>query len=150
MVLFFIAKKGMKRVKKWVDPSEIMGEYEELDEELKRYQSLMEEKPNFDKSDNGHKIYQRKQYSIYKVKNGHIIHNTNLPFEECHTHVRSFVMAKTIIDNCIRKKHPTTTNLYLLKSHARITDDEKYKKLIEELIEAKKSKERKIYRHRSK
>ena len=149
MVLFFIAKKGMKRVKKWVDPSEIMGEYEELDEELKRYQSLMEEKPNFDKSDNGHKIYQRKQYSIYKVKNGHIIHNTNLPFEEGHTHITGFNMAKTIIDNCLRKKQPTTTNLYLLKSHARVTDDPKYRKLIEELIEAKKSKGKKNYRNRS-
>lgn len=137
-------------MKKWVDPGEIIGEYEDLDEDLKKFQSLMEEKPNWDKSDTGHKIYQRKQYSIYKVKNGHIIHNINLPFEEGHTHVIGFNMAKTIIDNCIRKKHPTTKNLYLLKSHARITDDEKYKKLIEELIEAKKSKERKIYRNRSK
>ena len=136
-------------MKKWVDPNKLIGEYEELDEELKRFQSLMEEKPNWDKSDTGHKIYQRKQYSIYKVRNGHIIHNTNLPFEEGHAHVHSFVMAKTIIDNCIRKKQPTTTNLYLLKSHARITDDPKYKKLIEELIEAKKSKGKKNYRNRS-
>ena len=136
-------------MKKWVDPSKLLGEYEELDEELKKFQSLMEEKPNWDKSSDGHKIYQRKQYSIYKVKNGYIIHNTNLPFEEGHTHVHSFIMAKTIIDNCIRKKQPTTTNLYLLKSHARITDDPKYKKLIEELIEAKKSKGKKNYRNRS-
>ena len=44
-------------------------------------------------------------------------------------------MAKTIIDNCIKKKTPKTSNLYLLTSHIRISTDEKYIKRIEELIE---------------
>ena len=35
-------------------------------------------------------------------------------------------MSKTIINNCINKKTPKTNNLYLLESHIRISNDDKY------------------------
>ena len=135
--------------KKWIEIDEVIRDTD-LDIDLYEYDSIMKEPPNWDKSDGGHKVYQRKQYMILKMKRGYVIYNINRPFEEAHTHVSGFNMAKTIIDNCIKRKQPKTTNLYLLKSHARITDDEKYKQLIEELIEAKKSKERQVYRNRGK
>ena len=45
---------------------------------------------------------------------------------------------------------PKTRNLYLLSSHARVSNDEKYIRLVEELIEVRKSKDINKYRNRSK
>lgn len=83
------------------------------------------------------------------VKKGYIIYNTLKPFEKSHTHLRSFSMSKTIIDNCIMKKTPKTNNLYLLESHIRISNDSKYIKLIEELIEVKRDKNKLKYRNKN-
>ena len=83
-------------------------------------------------------------------KNSCLLYNTKKNFKNGHTHIQSFDMAKTIIDNCIKKKTPKTSNLYLLTSHIRISTDEKYIKRIEELIEAKKSKDKIKYINKSK
>lgn len=93
------------------------------------------------------KIYQKKEYIILKVKKGYIVYNTKKEFENGHTHLQSFEMSKTVIDNSINKKRPKTNNLYLLKSHIRVTNDSKYKKLLEEILDAKtnKSKDHKYY-----
>lgn len=94
----------------------------------------------FNKSAGAEKVYERKEYIILKVKKGYIVYNTKKPFENGHTHLNSFEMSKTIIDNLIRKKRPKTKNVYLIESHIRVTNDSKYKKVLEELIEAKKDK----------
>ena len=73
-----------------------------------------------------------------------------MPFSKHQSHIRTYGMAKTIIDNCIKKKTPKTSNLYLLTSHIRISTDEKYIKRIEELIEAKKNKDKIKYINKSK
>lgn len=86
------------------------------------------------------KIYERKEFIILRVKKGYVVYNTKKEFENGHTHLQSFEMSKTIIDNSIRKKRPKTNNIYLIESHIRITNDSKYKKVLEELIEAKKDK----------
>ena len=86
------------------------------------------------------KIYERKEYIILKVKRGYIVYNTKKSFEDGHTHLQSFEMSKTIIDNNIRKRRPKTKNIYLIESHIRVTDDSKYKQLLEGLIEVKKDK----------
>lgn len=99
------------------------------------------------KTDGANKIYQKKEYIILKVKKGYIVYNTKKEFENGHTHLQSFEMSKTVIDNTINKKRPKTNNLYLLQSHIRITNDSKYKKLLEEILKAKtnKSKDHKYY-----
>ena len=79
-------------------------------------------------------------FLILRVKKGYIVYNTKKTFENGHTHLQSFEMSKTIIDNSIRKKRPKTNNTYLIESHIRITKDSKYKQLLEELLEAKKDK----------
>lgn len=137
-------------VKRWVDITEKIEEVTILDESLWEYQRLMEEIPNFDKSEGAKKIYEKKQYMILKVKKGYIVYNVNKPFEKGHSHIYGMEMAKVIIDNCLKKRRPKTSNLYLLSSHARVSDDEKYIKLINELIDAKKSKGKQTYRNRSK
>lgn len=141
--------------KKWYSVNEIIDNGKDLPRDLYEYDTIMKEKPNFNhEKDCSEKIYEYKNYIILKVRSknkiGYIIHNTNLPFKKAHTHLNSYKMAKTIVDNVIKKRRPKTTNLYLLSSHARVSDDDKYIKLINELIEAKKSKGKQIYRNRSK
>lgn len=99
------------------------------------------------KADGASKIYQKKEYIILRVKKGYIVYNTKKEFENGHTHLQSFEMSKTVIDNSINKKRPKTNNLYLLESHIRVTNDGKYKRLLEEILDAKtnKSKDHKYY-----
>lgn len=134
--------------KKWIDGNKI-ADVTEVPKDLYGYDDLMKSVPNFDKSEGAKKIYQCKQYIILNVKKGYIIYNTEMPFLKAHTHVRSYRVAKTIINNCIMKKIPKTNNLYLLESHIRISNDDKYKKMVEELIEAKKSKDKLKYRNKN-
>ena len=91
------------------------------------------------------KVYQKNEYIILKVKRGYIVYNTKKPFENGHTHLHSFEMSKTLIDNSIRKKRPKTNNLYLLESHSRVTNDSKYKKILEEILNAKNNKTKEKY-----
>ena len=104
-----------------------------------------------EKYDNSQKVYEKQNYIILKVKSGkkigYIAYNTRKEWEEGHTHLESFDMAKTIIDNVIKHKKPKTKNLYLLQSHIRLTDDPSYVKFINELVDAKKSKRKSGYRN---
>ena len=50
------------------------------------------------------KVYEKQGYIILRVRNGYIVYNTNKVFSEGHTHLKSFAMAKTLIDNCIKHK----------------------------------------------
>lgn len=94
----------------------------------------------FNKASGAEKIYERKGYIILKVKKGYIVYNTRKEFEKGHTHLQSFEMSKTLIDNNIKKKRPKTNNLYVIESHIRVTNDTKYKKILEEMLEAKRDK----------
>ena len=104
-----------------------------------------------EKHDNSQKVYEKQNYIILKVKSGkkigYIAYNTRKEWEEGHTHLESFNMAKTIIDNVIKHKKPKTKNLYLLQSHIRLTDDPSYVKFINELVDAKKNKRKNSYRN---
>ena len=102
-----------------------------------------------EKHDNSQKVYEKEHYIILKVKSGkkigYIAYNTKKEWEEGHTHLESFNMAKTIIDNVIKHKKPKTKNLYLLQSHIRLTDNPSYVKFINEIIDAKKNKRKSNY-----
>lgn len=104
-----------------------------------------------EKHDNSQKVYEKEHYIILKVKSGkkigYIAYNTRKEWEDGHTHLESFNMAKTIIDNVIKHKKPKTKNLYLLQSHIRLTDDPSYIKFINELVVAKKNKRKTSYRN---
>lgn len=80
------------------------------------------------------KIYQRKQYTIYQVRNGYLIHNVNKEFENSHTHVRSFHKAKSLIDLCVRSKLPNKPVKWEIESLLRISNDKKYKNKLRKLI----------------
>lgn len=84
------------------------------------------------------KIFQRKEYAIYKVKRGYIVHNTKKHFEEGHTHIHNYNKAKSIIDLAVRKKLPNTPRKWEIESLIRIVKDKEYKKqLINLLLELK-------------
>ena len=104
-----------------------------------------------EKHDNSQKVYEKEHYIILKVKSGkkigYIAYNTRKEWEEGHTHLESFNMAKIIFDNVIKHKKPKTKNLYLLQSHIRLTDDPSYVKFINQLVDAKKNKRKTSYRN---
>ena len=114
-------------VKRWKEVDEVIKATIEVPKELWRLEEQMREIPNFNKTDGAKKIFQRKEYSIYRVKDGFIIHNTNLPFKGHHTHIRSFHKAKSLVDLCIRKKLPDTPRAWEIQSLLRISNNQTYK-----------------------
>lgn len=98
------------------------------------------------------KIYERKEFMIFQVKEGYVVYNTKKSFQEGHTHLKHFEAAKTAIDLVINKKVPKSTDGYYLSSLIRISDDDKYISKINELIESreKKGKKDKYYNSRYK
>ena len=135
-------------MKRWIDANKI-AKVTDIPEDLYKYDDLMKEVPNFDKNDGAKKVFERKEYIILAVKKGYVVYNRDKDFDEGHSHIYGFNVAKTVIDNCIRKKMPKTRNLYLLSSHIRISTDDKYINMIEELIEVKESKDKLKYRNKN-
>lgn len=98
------------------------------------------------------KIYEKKNFIIFQVKEGFVIYNTKKSFQEGHTHLKHFEAAKTAVDLVINKKVPKSTDLYYLSSLIRISDDEKYIKQVNDLIESRiqKGKKEKYYNQSNK
>ena len=80
------------------------------------------------------KVYEKKEFIIFQVKNGYIAYNTKKSFKDGHTHLRCFESAKTAIDLVIRRKVPRSTDLYYLTSLIRLSGDHVYISKIKELI----------------
>ena len=95
----------------------------------------MKQIPKHNKKSGSRKIFQRKEYSIYKASDGYIVHNTNKPFEKGHTHVHSFNKAKSIVDLCIRKKLPNTPRAWEIESLMRLTRNNAYYNKLRDLLE---------------
>lgn len=121
-------------VKKYVDIDRVINT-SILDKSLYKYDDLMKEVPNFNKSNGAKKIFQRKEYSIYKVRGGYIIHNTNKEFEKGHAHVKSFHKAKSLVDLAVRKKLPYTPRVWEIECLLRIVNDNTYKNKLRSLLE---------------
>ena len=121
-------------VKKYVDIGRVINT-SILDKSLYKYDDLMKEVPNFNKSNGAKKIFQRKEYSIYKVSVGYIIHNTKKEFEKGHTHIKSFYKAKSLVDLATRKKLPNTPRIWEIECLLRIVNDNTYKNKLRNLLE---------------
>ena len=65
-------------IKIWVDAGEIKTY--DLDYNDRKFAKLMQEVPNFDKSEGAKKIYQKREYIILKMKKGFIVYNTKKVF----------------------------------------------------------------------
>lgn len=86
------------------------------------------------------KVYEKKEFIIFQVKNGYIAYNTKKAFKDGHTHLRCFESAKTAIDLVIRKKVPKSTDSYYLRSLIRLSEDNSYISKINELIKYREEK----------
>ena len=85
--------------------------------------------------------YANKNYAIYKVSDGYIVHNTDYNFKAKHTHIHNYNVAKQIIRNLIHRTIPHTHNRYLLISHIRLSDNDTYTKDIERVMGKRKDKQ---------
>lgn len=130
----------------------------DVPDKLIKFKHMMEEKPrnriNEREYDTSQKIYEKNQFIILKVKSknkvGFIVYNKNKTWDTGHTHLNSLEMAKTIIKDVIKNKKPKTTNTYLLRSHIRLSENEKYISYLEQLIEVRSNKSYKNYLNWSK
>ena len=98
------------------------------------------------------KIYEKKEFMIFQVKQGYIVYNTKKRFQEGHTHLKHFEAAKTAIDLVLNRKIPRSTHGYYLTSLIRLSEDDWYINKIYELLEtrAQKGKKDKYYNSRYK
>lgn len=96
----------------------------------------MKEKPNFNKTELK-KIYQKKEYIIYKV-NGkyYAIENIN-KYQTTNIYIKKFSKARSLIDLALRSKLPNTPRRWEIRILIKISNDKEYirnlKKLLEEL-----------------
>lgn len=120
--------------KRWIDAG-LIAERDEVPKSLFKYDDLMKEVPNHNKTYGARRIFQRKEYSIYKVSDGYIVHNTNKEFRIGHTHVRSFKKAKSIVDLCVRKKLPNTLRKWEIESLMRVTNNNTYRNKLRNLYQ---------------
>ncbi|HSQ89061.1 MAG TPA: hypothetical protein VLM92_09615 [Romboutsia sp.] len=89
------------------------------------------------------KIYEKKEFIIFQVKEGYVVYNTRKDFQEGHTHLKNFEAAKTAVNLVINKKIPKSTDGYYLSSLIRLSDDDNYINKINALIEARERKGKK-------
>ncbi|MEF9991392.1 MAG: hypothetical protein RRZ84_06645 [Romboutsia sp.] len=89
------------------------------------------------------KIYEKKEFIIFQVKEGYIAYNTKKVFQEGHTHLKHFEAAKTAIDLVINKKIPKSTDGYYLSCLIRLSEDSSYIDKINELIQSREQKGKK-------
>lgn len=74
-------------------------------------------------------LYKRKNFKIYasvSEDNGYIIVNTKKPFEQGHSHVNDYKLAKHIIDLAINHRVPNKDKTFIIDSLIRLTSDRDY------------------------
>jgi hypothetical protein len=85
-------------------------------------------------------LFTFEEYIVFPVKNGYVVYNTNKEFKDGHTHLRNFKSCVDLIRFTVDKKIPRRCSNYYLRSLIRISDDEEYRKKVEELILVRKQK----------
>lgn len=90
-------------------------------------------------------VYEKENYCILMIKGRYIVYNTLKPFKDGHTHLRSYRMAKGIIDYCIEKRIPNVTNNYLLVSAIRVTEDKEYRDRVKAVLERRQNRSNNKY-----
>lgn len=95
-------------------------------------------------------LYRKKNYRIYGVSGGFIVHNTNYPFQNHHTHINNFHTCKYLIDLCIHESIPRQkVSDYLLISLIKLSNSEDYKSKIEYKLSINKNKRNRNRKNKS-
>ena len=91
-------------------------------------------------------MYSKNEYIIIQVSKGFIIVNRRKRFIEGHTHIKTFKTAKYLIDLAIHNSMPYNLSPYLLTSLTRISENETYRRKIQDLISNKRNRGLRRYR----
>lgn len=84
--------------------------------------------------------YRKNGFVIFPCGDGNIVYNTRKPFENGHSHLRSFKACKDAIFFVTHKKIPKEVRPYYLTTLKRLSTDPGYRKKIEELLYVRKRK----------
>lgn len=71
---------------------------------------------------------------MYQIGNGYVVHNHRKEFKCGHTHINNYYAAKRLVNLCIHKTIPNGNDIYFLVSLKRLSDDNEYKKLLDDKI----------------
>lgn len=82
-------------------------------------------------------IYEDDKFRISHTNDGYLVQNTSMKGFN-HTHIHNFGTAMKIVDLARKKKCPYSLPRYLLISLYRISEDEKYKDKIEQILNVPK------------
>lgn len=86
-----------------------------------------------------------KDFKIDKLKDGTFrVTRTDIS-GDCHTHMKSKQLAKTVIHNVCYGKIPLNSRDYTLISMYRLSNDEKYRSKIQKILDTRKQKGKKDY-----
>lgn len=84
-----------------------------------------------------------KDFKIEKIKDGSFRVTRTDIYGDYHTHMKSKRLAKTVIHNVCYGKIPLNSRNYILISMYRLSNDEKYRGKIQEILDIRKQKEKK-------
>lgn len=72
-------------------------------------------------------VYSKRQYRIYKECDGYIVHNLHKNFNNGHTHINNYNIAKYILNMAIHRSIPhKRIGNYLIDSLIRLSTDRSY------------------------
>ena len=84
-----------------------------------------------------------KDFKIERIKDGSFrVTRINID-DDYHTHMKSKQLAKTVIHNVCNGKIPLNSRDYTLISMYRLSDDKKYRKKIQNILDTRKQKGKK-------
>lgn len=87
--------------------------------------------------------YIKDGFIIFGCGKSYVVYNMSKKFKGGHSHLRSFKACKDAITFATKKKIPKRCSFYYLTTLQRISDDEKYRQDIDDLIEVRKRKGKK-------
>ena len=95
-------------------------------------------------------IYQYKNMIILRRDHeDFIVWNVNQPYKENgkhHTHLKSFDVSKTLCKKVADNIYPNkNSDKYLIMSYIYLTENDEYKRRLEELLETRKNKSKQLY-----
>ena len=85
----------------------------------------------------GMQVWTDGTFKVYRVKRGYVLHNSKLPFESGHTHLRNPEICKKIARDVAKNKIPRVGSIRLLVSAMRVSDNPEYIAEIQEVIDKK-------------
>lgn len=92
----------------------------------------------------GAQVYQEGKFKVYRTGNSYVVHNSEYAFSEKHSHIKNFNAAKGVIQLVSKRVIPRDFPNYLLISLMRLSDDDRYIKEIDDLIEVRRNKGKRL------